>query len=553
MKKLLCAILKVQGTTLNMMTCLNMRARPGSRLGRSAGYTVSLAAIPLLLAGCSMTGSQDSQCTGTAQDTSRLFLQQITADSAIIKWRGDAAAVCIGTDKDQLKQLATASSVDGHQEAQLSGLRADTVYYYSIGGAASTTEAQYFRTAPVTGKSPKDDNIHMWLLGDSGTATEQFRGKYTHVGEALEVKKGFLTYNREQANDEPLDLLLLLGDNAYLQGTDAEWQGAFFDLYPDIIRNTATWPTVGNHEMGVAPLDICLLFPLPGCAKGPVVMPLGGVSESADPDSYDSDGNGPDGTGLPYLSIFSLPANAEAGGVASGTEQYYAFDYGNVHVVSLDSQLSNRDPAQRAAMRDWLVDDLNHNTLDWTIVIFHHPPYSKGENHDSNLEQAEIDMRTTFTPVFENHGVDVVYSGHAHSYERSWYLHGHQGTSDTFDSARHAELNAGGTPANGQDKETYQQISVGSGQDDRTVYTVAGSAGKADELNPCPEGRSLGCTMEDWLEHPAHRTFDSSIEGARAHGLARKGSVVLDITPDSLTSRFVDEHGVVLDYFTITR
>jgi hypothetical protein len=204
-------------------------------------------------------------------------------------------------------------------------------------------------------------------------------------------------------------------------------------------------------------------------------------------------------------------------------------------------------------MRDWLVDDLGHNTLDWTIVIFHHPPYSKGENHDSNLEQAEIDMRTTFTPVFENHGVDVVYSGHAHSYERSWYLHGHRGTSDTFDSAQHAQLNAGGSPANGQGEEAYQQVSVGSGQDDKAVYTVAGSAGKADELNPCPEGRSLGCTMEDWLQHPAHRTFDSSVEGARGHGLARKGSVVLDITPDRLTSRFVDEHGEVLDYFTITR
>jgi hypothetical protein len=534
-------------------TTLHTRPRLSHGGGQRATRSMGLAAIILLICGCSMNRTADNQCTGSAQQTSRLFLQQITADSAIIKWRGDADTVCIGTDMNQLDRLTSASSLHGHKQAQLTGLRADTNYYYAIGGAASTTATQQFRTAPVTGKAPRDGNIHMWLLGDSGTATEQFRGKYSHVGEALAVKEGFLTYNREQADNEAVDLLLLLGDNAYLQGTDAEWQGAFFDIYPDMIRSTATWPTIGNHEMGVALLDICLLFPLPACDKGPVVMPLGGVSESADPDSYDSDGKGPDGTGLPYLSIFSLPASAEAGGVASGTEQYYAFDYGNVHVISLDSQLSNRDPQQRAVMRDWLVDDLSHNTLDWTIVIFHHPPYSKGENHDSNLEQAEIDMRTTFTPIFENHGVDVVYSGHAHSYERSWYLHGHRETSDTFDSAQHAQLNAGGSPANGQGEEAYQQVSVGSGQDDKAVYTVAGSAGKADELNPCPPGRSLGCTMEDWLQHPAHRTFDSSVEGARAHGLARKGSVVLDITPASLTSRFVDEHGEVLDYFTITR
>ena len=149
---------------------------------------------------------------------------------------------------------------------------------------------------------------------------------------------------------------------------------------------------------------------------------MGGISTSADPDSYDSTGDGPDAYGLPYLNIFSLPSRGELGGVPSGTEQYYAFDYGNVHIVSLDSQLSNRDKDQRAAMRDWLIDDLSANQLDWTIVIFHHPPYSKGSNHDSDREQNEIDMRQTFAPVFEDYGVDVVYSGHAHSYERSWYV-----------------------------------------------------------------------------------------------------------------------------------
>jgi hypothetical protein len=199
------------------------------------------------------------------------------------------------------------------------------------------------------------------------------------------------------------------------------------------------------------------------------------------------------------------------------------------------------------------VADLSHNTLDWTIVIFHHPPYSKGENHDSNLERAEVNMRETFAPVFEDYGVDVIYSGHSHSYERSWYLHGHHGLSDSFDARVHTELNARGEPAVGQGAETYSQISRNSGSDDKAVYTVAGSAGKTDTESPCPEGRMFGCTTADWLMHPAHRTFDPAIPGARPRGLARKGSVVLDATSNTLTSRFVDEHGQVLDYFTITR
>ena len=494
-----------------------------------------------------------SQCDGVEQPSTRKFLQQLTHDSVILKWRGDAEAACVGEDASRLNMYASASIEGGHRVAHIQGLKADTVYFYSIGGASTTSGSQQFRTAPKPGNTPADGNTHIWLIGDSGTATEQFRGHFSHAGEALAVKEGFLKYNAEQAGGEPLDMLLLLGDNAYLEGTDAQWQGAFFDVYPNIIGSTPTWPTIGNHEMGAAPLDICLLTKIPGCEKGPVVMPLGGLSQSSDPASYDSDGDGPDSGGLPYLNIFDLPSRGESGGVPSGTEQYYAFDHGNVHVVSLDSQLSNRDPAQRAAMRDWLIDDLNHNALDWTIVIFHHPPYSKGENHDSDQEQAEIDMRETFAPVFENHGVDVVYGGHAHSYERSWYINGHHGKSTSFKAEQHAEINAAGEPSIGQGEDHYHQISQGSGSDDKTVYTVAGSAGKADEENPCEEGKMFGCTRPDWLLHPVHRTFDETIEGARRHGLARRGSVVVDATADTLTSRFVDEHGEVLDYFVITR
>jgi len=509
-------------------------------------------AMALLLASCASTGQSIGDCNGVEVPTSRHLLQQVTDHSAIIKWRGEADIVCAGKDIDRLHLRVTASNEDTHKLVRLTGLAADTTYYYSIGGAGSGDASKKFRTAPITGQLPADGNTHIWLLGDSGTATEQFNGRYSHPGEALAVKNGFLKYNREQAGNEPLDLLLLIGDNAYPDGTDAEWQGAFFDIYPDLIGRTAVWPTIGNHEMGVMNFDLCPIISVPGCDEGPVIRTAGGMSVATDPASYDSDGDGPDDEGMPYLNIFTLPSQGEAGGVASGTEQYYAFDYGNVHVVSLDSQLSNRDPAQRLAMRDWLVDDLGQNRLDWTVVIFHHPTYTKGQNHDSDREQAEIDMRETFAPVFEDHGVDVVYSGHSHSYERSWYLHGHYGLSDSFDADEHAELNARGKPSLGQGQAAYNQVS-NNGNDDKAVYTVAGSSGKADRENPCTEDRIVGCSLPSWLGHPAHRTFSDSIPGAHSHGLARRGSVVLDATRTTLTSRFVDENGEVLDHFIITR
>ena len=494
----------------------------------------------------------EAVCMGGDQPASRLFLQQVSATSAIIKWRGPARQVCFGLQPDKLVGVAEGRLVDGHYQVSLTGLEADTAYYYTLAGSG-TSAVSHFNTAPKPGQLPADGNIHMWLLGDSGTATEVQGGHHVHQGEAVDVLNGFLKYNEAQAGSEPLDLILLLGDNAYLEGTDEQWQGAYFDIYTDLIDSTATWPTIGNHEMGGGPLDICLFRRLPQCEKGPLISHFGGISRSSNPDSYDSNGDGPDPGGLPYLKIFSLPSKAEQGGVPSGTEQYYAFDYGNVHVVSLDSQLSNRDPVQRLAMRDWLIDDLNSNTLDWTVVIFHHPPYSKGQNHDSDVEQNEIDMRQTFAPVFEAHGVDVVYSGHAHSYERSWYLNGHHGLSETFNPRVHAETNSQGKPLLGQGTEVYQQISSASSADDKAVYTVAGSAGKADKENPCPPGRTLGCSLPNWLDHPAHRTFSDGQPGHRSHGLSLKGSVVLDANRHSLTSRFIDENGRVLDYFTIVR
>jgi hypothetical protein len=222
-----------------------------------------------------------------------------------------------------------------------------------------------------------------------------------------------------------------------------------------------------------------------------------------------------------------------------------------------------RDPGQRETMKQWLIADLAGNDRDWTIVIFHHPPYTKGANHDADdargglgVDQPEWDLRNEFTPIFEDYGVDVVYSGHSHSYERSYYLNGHRGTLDTFVAAEHAELNGFGDPALGYGKDTYEQISPGSGGvDDRVVYTVAGSSGKADKSS----GLAGVTGADEWLRHPAHvpQPADSmctveGFDGCR-NGLALRGSVVVDASFFELTAKFVDVDGNVLDQFTIER
>ena len=389
-------------------------------------------------------------------------------------------------------------------------------------------------TSPEVGSLPSDGNTRIWLIGDSGTGGDDEREG--HEGEAAEVLAGMQAFIARDG--EPVDVFMMLGDNAYAVGSDFNYQQAVFEVYAELLKQVSVWPTIGNHEMGLG-----------------ATIPIAGFSQSADPGSYVAvEGAAP--TRMPYLDIFTLPGNGEAGGVPSGTEQYYSFDYGNVHFVSLDSQLTARDTDQMAAMKDWLIDDLSSNDSDWTVVIFHHPPYSKGANHDSDdtekiggFDMPQQWMRETFVPVFDNYGVDLVYNGHSHSYERSYYLNNLIGKSDTYSAAANAELVDGdpGRPASGRGEQAYQQLSPTSGGvDDRVVYTVAGNGGKADS--------SSGITDPDqWLLHPAMIGQPADTVSPKRRGLPVIGSVVVDASEDTLVASFIDANGEVLDRFTINR
>jgi acid phosphatase type 7 len=506
-----------------------------------------LALVSLLfIVACTPPDDHPQAVVADAVAPSRLFLQQVGSHSAIIKWRGDTELACWSPKADGLKQALCkpANLTEGnHQEVLIEDLAADTDYLYSVGGYAN--DSLRFRTAPLKGQLPADGSVHIWIVGDSGTESADVSLGHSNKGQAAKTLAGYLHY-REQNNSKPTDIMLMLGDNAYIEGTDEQWQIAVFDVFGEILSQAGLYSTIGNHEMGAGVIKAAYLrekYPsLVGQQEGDLW--LGGVSTSSDPNAYvTAEDRTP--RRVPYLDILTLPNNGELGGVASSTEQYYSFDYGNVHVVSLDSQLSARDEQQRLVMRKWLVSDLLNNDLDWTIIIFHHPVYTKG-SHDSDtvaasrmgIDQPIIDLRQEFTPIFENYGVDLVFSGHSHSYERSWYLHGHRGDTASFDASQHAELNAKGEPANGFGDEAYQQISISSQKDDKVVYTVAGSSGHVSMA----DGK---------LDHPAHAIQKNDPQ--RRHGLAEQGSVVVDASKNELVARFINEKGDVLDTVVIAR
>jgi predicted phosphodiesterase len=90
-----------------------------------------------------------------------------------------------------------------------------------------------------------------------------------------------------------------------------------------------------------------------------------------------------------------------------GGERYYAFRKGDVAFFALDSNYM--DPKQLS----WLDQNLKNSQGTWKICFFHHPLYNDGRHHGP-----DTDLRTQVLPIFQRYGVNAVFSGHEHVYQR---------------------------------------------------------------------------------------------------------------------------------------
>lgn len=353
------------------------------------------------------------------------YLQSVTPTSVLVHWRTDtpvASLVYYRASGKVFTAVDTNRVID--HVVSLQHLKPATKYAYQI-DSKSFTEDRYVVTAPAFGSSKK---VRIWALGDFGDGSASQKA----------VMNSIEAYTR---GNRP-DAWIWLGDNAYNNGKDEEYQKNVFDVYQNaFLQNLPIYPSPGNHDYA---------------GKHDPTVP-------------------------PYFKIFNMPIQGEAGGLPSGAESYYSVNYGPVHLVALDTEMRDVTGLQlmdgKGMQYEWLKADLAANKLPWVVVYFHKPPYSKG-SHDSDTELDMKHLREHINPLFEQYNVDLVIAGHSHVYERSYPMRGHWGVNDSFDAATHVV-------ATSTSPNQYVVGPKGQG----VIYVVNGSGGKVG-------GQRLGFPMK---------------------------------------------------------
>jgi uncharacterized repeat protein (TIGR01451 family) len=269
------------------------------------------------------------------------------------------------------------------------------------------------------------------------------------------------------------DFALNTGDNVYITGADSNYRDVWMrDWNSNVASNERGAPYLrsiplyivdGNHDVGSTGATANLLADsgatIPGSfGPGPFSGGVGGGDALAHFNNYYFPLNGPEGVDIEYRfkggSLgpsnfffsyngvnYNSPAAIEA--LRASTEvdtgdgrkrqidhmSNYSFDYGNAHFVFLDANPHLFDnllpggppstpvdfpfPTYPSVLRDWLINDLDSSHQIWKIVVFHQPSFSSGNATITNDQ-----MRTT-ARFLEDHGVNMVFNGHEHNYQRS--------------------------------------------------------------------------------------------------------------------------------------
>jgi hypothetical protein len=375
--------------------------------------------------------------------------------------------------------IPTAYGAHTDYYAVLRGLRFDTQYYYRVSGpglpsggfsASFHTRTQKdhfsFQVQGDEGYYPGIPNTNPALVAD-------YEARIIHTMYNVDQ----LSLPGQPKLPRP-DFALNTGDNVYITGADSNYRDFFFhDWNSNIdsnehgapfVRSIPLYIVAGNHDVGSTGATANLLAdsgPTTPGSSGP--GPFGGGLSGGDAMAYFNNYyfplNGPVGVdiqqlfagdsstpsnfffqypgfnaGAPYSSPTAVEAlrastTVDTGGGPKRQIDHmsnYSFDYGNAHFVFLDANphlfdnLLPGDATYQSApafpftpypstLRNWLIHDLDSSKQTWKVVVFHQPSFSSGNATLRN------DQMRTIAKFLEDHGVNMVFNGHEHNYQRT--------------------------------------------------------------------------------------------------------------------------------------
>jgi hypothetical protein len=290
-------------------------------------------------------------------------VQRLDTDTCVIHFRTTAdcsSTIGFGTNSTAENTLVLSGLTNVHF-AVLTNLAEGASYHYQVtvsdGERTGRSENRTFLSGKHSGP------VTFAVIGDTGAGNPaQYR-----VAQELAAADA--------------ELVLHLGDIIYLQFTTERTDFRCLSVYQPQMAQVPFYFTVGNHDL------------------------------------YS-------GSDAPFLDAFVLPTNS-----MSGTPHYYSFDQGDVHFVSLFVPTLQAFP--EAALYglgldtphyQWLTNDLAQTTKPWKVAFFHSPmtdsAFHRFDDYNGNGVPDRLEIQALLQPVFERYGVQVVFNGHEHCFER---------------------------------------------------------------------------------------------------------------------------------------
>ncbi len=293
------------------------------------------------------------------------FVANASTNSIQVIWRTPVAAdsvVDFGTNQGLGTQVSDPALTTNHV-LTLTGLLAGTEYFYRVrstnGAVGAVSPILSFRTFKPSG------DFTFLVFADSGDGLVP---KYQVADRMAQTTA---------------DLVLQAGDVVYDSFTLGLEDYRCLSVYGPQMRSVPFYFSMGNHDVDGPSLE------------------------------------------QPYLQTLYLPTNP-----VTGTEHFYSFDHGDAHFAVLFlpwlKNLPEQQPYQLtngSPQYCWLTNDLASSTKPWKFMVMHVPLAASGshagEDDNGNGITDSLELQEWLLPIAQHYGVQIIFSGHHHDYERS--------------------------------------------------------------------------------------------------------------------------------------